>query len=396
MNIWHSMEGQVGVDLVTADPSGALEAIVQAGIPITGILPEGELTLSFQIRRIHLSKLSELALRRGEKLTIQREWGVYYLFRRFIRRRILLMGLCVLFLLVLLLPQRVLFLTVSGNDIVPSQKILEEAAAQGLCFGASRENVRSERIKNGLLAAIPELKWVGVNTYGCVAQITVAEKQAEQDIQLPHSGIGHLISGWDGIVEDITVTNGTALCRPGQAVSKGQILISGFMDCGIVQKGTIAQGEVTAVTRRKFTAVTPNFCFVRSASQKKQVQWSLILGKKRIKLWIGSGIWDSRCGRIYKEYPLTLPGGFQLPVSLAADERSFSSAVREPIPEAEVKDQISAFAEAYLRETMLAGVVCQRQEHLTQSGGCFQLEGDYLCREVISRRKWEQIGDTNE
>lgn len=396
MNIWHSLEGQVEVELVTADPPGALEAIVQGGIPVTNVLPVNELTLSFQIRRVHLSKLFALALRRGEKLTVHKELGAYYLFRRFGERRLLLIGLCILLLFALFLPSRIFFLEVTGNGSVPSQKIFAEAAAQGLHFGVSRRSVRSEKIKNGLLAAIPELKWVGVNTYGCVAQIAVAEKKVEQDVETPHSGIGHLVSCWDGVVEDVTVTNGTALCRPGQAISKGQMLISGFMDCGIVQKSTVAQGEVTAATRRKLSAVTPDHRLVRSAQQKKQVRWSLLLGKKRIKLWIGSGIWDSRCGRMYREYPLTLPGGFRLPISLAADERILASVSPASIPEAEVQSQISTFAEAYLKDHMLAGLIRQRQEHLTQSGGCFRLAGDYLCREVISRRQWEQIGDTNE
>lgn len=396
MNIWHSLEGQVEIELMTADPPGALEAIVKEGIPVISVLPVNELTLSFRIRRAHIPKLSALMLRRGEKMTIQKELGIYYLFRHFFHRRLLWIGACFLLLFALLLPSRILFLRVSGNNSVPSQKILAEAAAQGLCFGASRRNVRSEKIKNGLLAAIPELKWVGVNTYGCVAQIVVAEKPAEQEGELSRSGVGHLVSGWDGVVEDVTVTNGTAICHPGEAVSKGQMLISGFMDCGIVQKSTIAQGEVTAVTKREISAVTPDHRLARGISQKKQVRWSLLLGKKRIKLWIRSGIWDSSCGRMYKEYPLTLPGGFCLPVSLAADEWILAPASPESIPEAEALTQISAFAEASLKEIMLAGLIRQRQEHLTQSGGCFRLAGDYLCREVISRRQWEQIGDTNE
>ena len=190
MNIWHSLEGRVEVELLTADPSGVLEAIVREGIPVTNVLPEKELTLSFQIRRVHLVKLSALTLRRGEKLTVQRELGLYYLFRRFFQRKLLLIGACFLLLFAVLLPSRILFLRVSGNDNVPSQKILSEAEAQGLHFGASRRKIRSEKIKNGLLAAIPELKWVGVNTYGCVAQIVVAEKEAEQEGESPRTGVG--------------------------------------------------------------------------------------------------------------------------------------------------------------------------------------------------------------
>ena len=40
MNIWRSLEGQVEVELLTADPSGALDAIARADIPLTRIFPE--------------------------------------------------------------------------------------------------------------------------------------------------------------------------------------------------------------------------------------------------------------------------------------------------------------------------------------------------------------------
>ena len=396
MNIWRSLEGQVEVELLTADSSGALDAIARADIPLTRIFPEKELTISFQIQRSQLGKLSKLVKKRGEKLTVLRNIGLYFHLRRFFHRRLLSVGLALLTVITLLLPTRIYFFQVSGNVRIPAGRILTEAENQGLCFGISRREVRSEKIKNGLLAAIPELKWVGVNTYGCVAQIMVAEKSPQPEASLTNSGVGHLVSCLDGIVTNVTVTSGTALCHPGQAVSKGQTLISGLVDCGIVQKGIAAQGEVTAVTERKLSVITPGNRLMRGGIQKQGRRWSLLLGKKRIKLWIGSGIWDARCGRIYKEYPLTLPGGFRLPVALAAEELTWSAASEEAVPEAQAHAQMSAYAEGYLRAAMLAGTIRQRQENLTQGGSCFRLTGTYLCQEVISRRQWEQTGDTNE
>ena len=396
MNIWRSLEGQVEVELLTADPSGALDAIARANIPLTQIFPEEELAVSFQIQRSQLGKLSRLVQKRGEKLTVLRNIGLYFLFQRFFHRKILAAGLALLTVLALLVPTRIFFFQVSGNVQIPAGRILAEAEHQGLCFGVSRRGIRSEKIKNGLLAAIPELKWVGVNTYGCVAQIMVAEKTPQPEAPPTDLGIGHLVSCLDGIVTDVTVTCGTALCRPGQAVSKGQTLISGLVDCGIVQKGTAAQGEVTAVTERKLSVVTPENRLRRGDIQKKGYRWSLLLGKKRIKLWIGSGIWDTRCGRMYEEYPLMLPGGFRLPVALAAEKLTWSAASEEAVPEAQAREQMSAFAERYLKAVMLGGTIRRGQENLTQNGGGFRLTGTYLCQEVISRRQWEQIGDTNE
>ena len=50
----------------------------------------------------------------------------------------------------------------------------------------------------------------------------------------------------------------SALCAPGQAVSKGQVLISGYTDCGLCVLSQRAQGEVMAYTGRSFSALMPS------------------------------------------------------------------------------------------------------------------------------------------
>ncbi len=396
MNFWRSLDGEIQVELVTADPAGALAAIAKEGISICQVLPQEELTLSFRLHRRDLKVLSRLAAKRGEKLTVRRQLGLYYTFRRLSNRKLLLTGLSLLLLLALLIPTRVLFFRVTGNTRIPAGEILAAAEGCGLRFGVSRREVRSEKIKNGLLSAIPELKWAGVNTYGCVAEIRVAEKALSVPMEPEGTGLSHLVAVRDGVVQDVTVTRGTALCTPGQTVTQGEILISGLMDCGITQKATTAQGEVTALTSRPFSAVTPENRLIRDAATKRVTRWSLVLGKKRIKLWIGSGIWGTECDRMYQEYPLTLPGGFRLPAALAADQFCVSPLREEEVPEAEAGDLLCTFAEGSLKAVMLAGVIQEKQETLSHTAGRYSLSGAYSCREVISHRVWEQIGDTNE
>ena len=396
MNFWRSLDGEIQVELVTADPAGALAAIAKAGIPIRQVLPQEELTLSFRVRRRDLKRLNRLAAKRGEKLTALKKLGLYYVIRGLLHRKLLLAGVSLLLLLAFLIPTRVLFFRVTGNSRIPAREILAAAENCGLRFGVSRRGVRSEKIKNSLLSTIPELKWVGVNTYGCVAEIRVAEKSVTVPMEPDGKGLCHLVAARDGVVTDVTVTRGTALCVSGQSVTEGETLISGLMDCGITQKATTAQGEVTALTNRTFSAVTPDNRLIREDATKKVTRWSLVLGKKRIKLWIGSGIWGTECDRMYQEYPLTLPGGFRLPVALAADRFHVSPLREEEVLEADTEVQLQAFAEDSLKSAMLAGAIQEKQETLSHIAGRYSLMGEYLCQEVISRRVWEQIGDTNE
>ena len=177
MKLWTSLTGLIQAELLTADPAGALRAIADAGIALRDVTPEGELCLRFSVARPSYGRLLRLTRRRGETLRILGRTGLYWRFRALAGRPVLLAGLALLLCAQILIPTRIFFVRVSGNQRVPARQILAAAESCGLRFGANRRALRSEAIKNSLLSAIPELKWAGVNTRGCVAVISVAEKQ---------------------------------------------------------------------------------------------------------------------------------------------------------------------------------------------------------------------------
>ena len=66
MNFWHSLAGEVAVELLTADPAGVLEAIAVQNIPLYQVQPTGELTVTFRIRRRDYRKLKALPAAEGK------------------------------------------------------------------------------------------------------------------------------------------------------------------------------------------------------------------------------------------------------------------------------------------------------------------------------------------
>ena len=204
------------------------------------------------------------------------------------------------------LPSRVLFVQIEGNTHVESRRILESAARCGIAFGASRREIRSEKIKNALIECIPELSWVGVNTYGCTAVISVRERVKESDTENIH-GVSSIVASCDGVIRQITVLQGNRVCSVGQAVTKGQVLISGYTDCGISIQATAAKGEVFAETSRSVTAIFPRVCMQRGEKQCIEQKYAVIIGKKRINFSNSSGILGTSCVKMYTEKYLTLP-----------------------------------------------------------------------------------------
>lgn len=388
------LAGTLEMELTSADIEAALAAVNAEGIALNRLEREGELTCRFSISRRDQDALSALCDRRGESLKVVRKKGVYWTARKLRNRPLLLAGLLFLLALVLMLPTRIYFVRVEGNDSIPDAQILAAAEECGITFGASRREVRSERMKNALLSAVPQLQWAGVNTYGCVAVISVREGP-RQETDIKEKEVTRIVAARDGYILSGTVTKGNGLFQVGQTVKEGQVLISGYTDCGLYIQAGRAEGEIIAQTNHELTAVTPAEGEYKGAILEVKRKYSLIFRKKRINLWIDSGISGSSCGRMYKEYYMTLPGGFQLPAALCVEEYVVYQMDRQMIPQEDAERVLSEFAGNYVLRQMIAGEINSKVETIVLQNGVYRLSGKYICSEMISREQQEQIGDIN-
>jgi len=394
MNFWKSMEGMVTGELTSADPGEALRIINEKGIRLYRVEWKEELTVTFQCSRRDKKAISEICCKRGDSLQISEVQGLYYVMISKFHRPVLVAGLFLLFCLTMILPTRAFFFQVEGNETIPARQILEAAESCGIRFGVSRRIVRSERMKNALLSAMPELQWAGINTMGCTAVISVREREAVEE-KTVSSGVSSIVAVRDGYVTSCTVTRGNAVCAPGQVVQEGELLISGYTDCGICIQVTGADGEIYAETNRTLRSVTPDECIVRVGETVIKHRYSLILGKKRINLWKDSGISTATCGRMYKECYISLPGGFRLPVGIVEETVTDYITVVTALDLEEMEVHLRDFTRKTILQQTVAGSILREQQIMTQGEGIFVLEGNFLCSEMIGRTITEEIGETN-
>lgn len=390
MKQFTSISGFVAVQLTAADIPSLLEKIVKAGITLFRAQNQNMLSVHIWVRRNDYLKLKSVAQHQGAEVSIIQRTGIYWTFVSLVRRPILVFGIVLIMLLSWWVPTRVFFIQVEGNTAVPEKLILEKAAQCGIAFGANRREVRSEKMKNNLLAALPQLQWTGVNTYGCTAVISVRERSG-QDQTIPNVGFSSVVADRDGIIYSCTVTNGNQLCAIGQAVRAGEVLVSGYTDCGIKIQATRAQAEVFAQTVRQLTVFSPLDYTQKGEIYETVKNFSIIIGKKRINFSKDSGISDPTCDKMYSQYYCVLPGGFQLPVSVTVEQ--WSRRVNEPATTVSEFSQVCAeeFAQEYLSEQMLSGKIFGKREHLEIGNAICTLTGKYVCLEMIGRERSEEI-----
>lgn len=373
-----SMETEV----VTASVELLLDLLHKKGIGLSDIRIEDELRVRFCTKGKDCGLLIEILEQRGYDYKLLRRYGVRSTLNKIIHRPVLLAGVVILLALTLYLPTRILFVTVEGNERISTGKILETAADCGIRFGASRRAVRSEAVKNELLYSLPDLKWTGVNTKGCVAVITVKERAKDWNVK-EQVGTSNIVAVRDGIVDEVTVTRGTATCVPGQSVCRGEILVNGSTDCGRVVLHQRSEGEIYAFTNREFTAIYLAPIPKNHESEKLNKNIFVFLGKKLINLRKGSGNLGVGYGKLYKETYMHLPGGFQLPVCWQ------TVSWPDPVP-VEEKLPVEALAHQYLWRNMVGGQILQGGIREISKDDSVLLDCAYYCREIIGKEVIEE------
>ena len=372
---------QASVELVSADIPGLLRDITQAGVILSHVNNPDPLTVRVMLPVNDLPKLRNLAHKNGASVRILSQRGASQILALCRRRWLFLISLLFLLTLSAWLPTRVLFLQVDGNLTVPPSKIIEAAEHCGIRFGASRKAVRSEAMKNKLLEALPELRWAGINTKGCTAVISVSERSVASETQ---NQVTSLVAVRDGVIDTCSVTAGSLLCKPGQAVKAGDILVSGYTDCGLSVKAQRAKGEVYAQTLRRLTVIAPKITAQKGEKTATRQKYGLLIGKKRINFVKDSGIYGATCDKMYAEFYLSLPGGFQLPIGIFRED--YCQRTLEPCY-LQSEDQLQKAAREYLLSTMISGKILN--ESVEVQG--LTLRGSYLCSEMIARERNEEL-----
>ena len=154
MGMWKSMAGELKIEIISASQFDLLSELNQCNIRLFDIRYVDELTVVFIINLKDFTQFKRIVSRRGEKWRILQRNGAFLNLSRLRKRPVLIFAAVVYIMLLIYIPNRVLFIQVQGNTVVTDERIVDQANKCGIFFGASRRDVRSEKMKNILLLNI--------------------------------------------------------------------------------------------------------------------------------------------------------------------------------------------------------------------------------------------------
>ena len=392
--------GYVRVELRGASPERCLNRLSENGISFWNV----EAVSPFALRVCVLYKLSGRAVKMAERSQCEAEIleaypGIYGL-PSLLKRPVLLVGLLTAILAVSVLPDYIWTVRVSGNTSVPSEEILRTLDSLGVRFGAKSAEIDSVDVKNRLLNLVDGLQWAAVNCSGGQCEVLVREREADPEI-IDRRIIADVVAGCAGTVVELRVLQGEAVCAVGDTVEKGQILVSGITDNLVNLRTSRAQAEIYALTWKETATVIPQKAVKSGEVLEQHREVWLQLGRFRIKISGNSRICGAGCDKMINRKTMTLPGGYQFPVSVVTETCVHRSQEPYRMTRQEASDLLLSYTTRSVLDGMVGGTILSSDYAVSSRDGCLCFSGVFACREMIAREQEvnlfgsEQYGRTN-
>ncbi len=378
--LWEILELRV----TGAAPARCLNRWAAADLAFWRLRQESELDFTCRVFASELPALRREAARAQCELRVLRRFGLPLLLRRLRERPVLVAGTALVLALCLFAQGFVWFLRVEGNRRVSSEAVLRALEEEGVRFGTWGLSIDSEELKNRMLNRLPELSWLAVNRSGCVATVLCAEREPVEP-PVERDGICNVVAARPGIIRELSVLDGFARKAPGDAVSEGEVLISGVMEWAVRVQATRARGEVYADTLRSAELICPAETVKKVYTGRTELCTSIIFQRKRRNLSGNSSIFGTMCDRITEIKEWRLPGGWPLPVRIETVtllEYRLEPAALSP---REAEALLNAEALRQTEEQMTAGTVEQGSAVIQKKNGGYLCRAALNCLELISR-----------
>ena len=169
------------------------------------------------------------------------------------RRKGLVVGAILAFLLVQILSLHVWSVEVSGNVGIPTAQIESVASELGLKPGVWKKDIQAKLLQEQLMNASPQTSWLSVNTSGCLIRIELEELSEKPDLEANKRAC-NILAKATGQILYMEVYAGTPEVKEGDAVVEGQLLLNAVVE-DTYGGNTLkhAAGKIIAATQHTFT-----------------------------------------------------------------------------------------------------------------------------------------------
>lgn len=216
----------------------------------------------------NFKKLRKISKGRKVRLHIIEKKGLPFLIERYKKRFGIVVGALLFFLIIELMSGYIWIIDVNGNEKVKDAQILAAAKSIGIHEGIKKNSITPKVEREKLLLKLDSIAWASLNIEGSRLTINVTETKKKEESK----NYSNLKASADGIIEKIEVTSGNCVVRPGDAVKKGDLLVSGIIETADSTRFVNSKGSIIAKTYQtlEFSEEYTQTVHINTGKQKKK------------------------------------------------------------------------------------------------------------------------------
>lgn len=321
MSIFLFLRGSCTVSVSASRRTEAMNLCMQMGLQYTDFLWREDGGIQFSCTTSAARRFVAACREREIEVEILAYRGLPKFLRLLGSRIGLVSGGCLALVLIVLSGLFVWDVQVSGNEGMTEGEVLEELRACGFGVGSYLPTLRVREIENRVLMASERIGWLSINTEGTVARVQIIEHISQKENVSSSQNPANLIAGVDGQIEYLELYRGNAVVTVGQAVKKGELLVSGLYDSKTGSfRYTHAAGRVMARTERVLSVEIPLSYEEKVYEESYLQELELSFFNFSYKIFKNSGNLDKLYDIIEYNANLGQLGSNRLPVSLSRTE----------------------------------------------------------------------------
>ena len=356
-------------------------------VTVWGIKKKNE-KLYFNILAKDFKRLKTLRNKCGVSIKIKYKIGLLFTIKRHKNRVGVLIGMVLFIIGLNLLSSFVWNINVVGNKSVETTEILKAAKEIGIYEGVLKSKINSPQMRNDMLYKFDKLSWISFNLEGSLLTINVSEtKQIEPNKTKAPT---NLVANKDGVIKYLEIKSGYAAVKTGQAVKKGDLLVSGIAEF----KNGVAtffnsNGVVLAETEVIFSKTMPLKQEIKVKTGKVRKKKLLQFFTLNIPLYIGSV--KGEYEKIVEEKHIKTANNY-LPIRIVTAHFFEEKKVQINKTEEELKKELTSYANKALKTNEIHKILSVNDEFSVKNG-MITIKRKAKCLENIAKSKTINITD---
>jgi similar to stage IV sporulation protein len=248
-----------------------------------------------------------LAERHGIALTVLKKRGLRFHLLPYRKRFGILPGLLLGALLLYWSSAYVRSIEIYGNETVSDAEVLTALESLGISRGTPIREIAFTASERRMRLAIGEIDWIAMRHVGGRLIVEMTENRAAPEMYDDHVPT-NVTAAYDAQITSVSVLGGQAVCKRGDVVRKGDLLISGAVtDSRGTQRFYHGDGIVTGVYQADFEQEQPFVTELAVSGEAKTAQLLEVFGRR---FSLSPGFSPPAGDFVYTEesHPLTLLG----------------------------------------------------------------------------------------